>query len=88
MRKHYTFSDGESFLADEAELRQRLEDNLGYLRNYEEVASCLDDDAYVARGNGFCDAKYSPDFIEGQKEKYHHRVEDLQKWLNEHKTEK
>ena len=86
MKKQYTFSDGESFTASEVELRQRLEDNLSYLQNYEEVESCLDDDAYIARGNGFCDAKYSPDFIEGQLNKYLHRVADLRKWLDILKT--
>lgn len=82
MRKQYTFSDGESFTADEAELRRRLDLNRSYLQNYEEVESNLDDDAYIARGNGFCDAKYSPDFIEGQMEKYRRRVNDLLQWLN------
>ena len=88
MRKQYTFSDGESFQADETELRQLLAENRLYLQNYEEVESCLDDDTYVARGNGFCDAKYSPDFIEGQQAKYRRRVEDLRKWVNIQKTEK
>lgn len=39
------------------------------LANYEELAADQDDDAYVARGNGFCDSKYSQDFIEGQIER-------------------
>ena len=51
------------------------------------MESCLDDDAYIARGNGFCDAKYSPDFIEGQQEKYRRRIADLRKWLDILKTE-
>ena len=37
------------------------------LANYEELATDMsDDDSYVARGNGFCDTKYSEDFIESQ----------------------
>ena len=37
------------------------------LANYEELAAdMVDDDSYVARGNGFCDTKYSDDFIEQQ----------------------
>lgn len=45
----------------------KLEQLQQLLRNYEELATDLDDDAaYVARGNGFCDAKYSDNFIEGQ----------------------
>ena len=37
------------------------------LANYEELLTdCMDDSSYVARGNGFCDNKYSDDFIEGR----------------------
>ena len=43
----------------------------------------LDDDSFVARGNGFCDRKYSDDFIEGQLEKYAQRVKEIQKWIIE-----
>lgn len=39
------------------------------IANYEELDSDLDSPEYVARGNGFCDSKYSEDFIEGQLEK-------------------
>ena len=34
------------------------------IANYEELDSDLDSPEYVARGNGFCDSKYSEDFIE------------------------
>lgn len=48
------------------------------LRNYEELASdMVDDDAYVARGNGFCDTKYSTDFLESQIEKIKQQIKDL-----------
>jgi hypothetical protein len=42
----------------------------------------LEDDEYVARGNGFCDRKYSDDFIEGQIAKYRARVAELESWLS------
>ena len=81
MKKRYTFSDGETFNADFDDLRKLLEENRQYLENYEEVFSSLEDDDYVARGNGFCDRKYSDDFIEGQMEKYARRVKDLEGWI-------
>lgn len=47
------------------------------LANYEELASdMIDDDCYVARGNGFCDTKYSDDFIESQIEKLRKAIEE------------
>ncbi|MCR4660030.1 MAG: Cof-type HAD-IIB family hydrolase [Bacteroidales bacterium] len=37
------------------------------MHNYEELLTdCSDDPAYIARGNGFADAKYSEEFIENQ----------------------
>ncbi|MDO4217495.1 MAG: hypothetical protein Q4D03_04880 [Bacteroidales bacterium] len=45
---------------------QRLAELRRLLNNYEELDSDLENDEYVARGNGFCDAKYSEDFVEGQ----------------------
>lgn len=38
------------------------------IANYEELDSDIDSPEYVARGNGFCDSKYSEDFIQGQLE--------------------
>jgi len=35
----------------------------------------------VARGNGFCETKYSEDFIESQIAKYRQRVQDINQWL-------
>ena len=56
---------------DNDELR-RLQ---GLLANYEELLTdCMDDDSYVARGNGFCDSKYSDDFLEG-------RIEEIKKQI-------
>ena len=84
MKKHYTFSTGETIEADLNDLRRLLADNKQYLENYEEVFSSLDDDDYVARGNGFCDRKYSDDFIEGQIAKYSQRVKELDNWINKY----
>ena len=84
MKKRYTFSTGETIEADLDDLRRLLEENRQYLANYEEVFSSLDDDDYVARGNGFCDRKYSDDFIEGQIEKYEHRVKEIEGWIKKY----
>ena len=81
MKKRYTFSTGETIEADLEDLRRLLADNKQYLENYEEVYSSLEDDDYVARGNGFCDRKYSDDFIEGQIEKYAQRVKEIEEWI-------
>ena len=83
MKKRYIFSTGEHNEADLEDLRRLLSDNKQYLENYEEVFSSLEDDDYVARGNGFCDRKYSDDFIEGQMEKYSQRVKEIEKWIAE-----
>ncbi len=65
-------------LAEELEAAQKL------LQSYQDLAvEQEDDDAFVARGNGFCDRKYSDDFIEGQLEKYAQRVKEIQKWIIE-----
>ena len=49
--------------------------------NYLDLFSSLEDDEYVARGNGFCDRKFSDDFIEGQIAKYRTRVAEIDSWL-------
>lgn len=83
MKKRYTFTTGETIEADMDDLRRLLTENRQYLENYEEVFSSLDDDDYIARGNGFCDRKYSDDFIEGQIEKYDQRVKEIEGWIEE-----
>ena len=83
MKKKYSFAPGEWFEADLDDLRRLLDENRQYLANYEEVYGSLEDDDYVARGNGFCDRKYSDDFIEGQMEKYARRVEQIERWIDE-----
>ena len=85
MKKRYTFSTGEHIEADLYDLQRLLSDNKQYLQNYEEVFSSLEDDDYVARGNGFCDRKYSDDFIEGQMEKYAQRIKEIEHWIAEWK---
>ena len=83
MKKRFTFATGESFEADLEDLKTLLRENQQYYDNYEEVFSSLEDDDYVARGNGFCDRKYSDDFIEGQMEKYAQRVKEIQGWIRD-----
>lgn len=83
MKKHYTFSTGESFEADSEDLKLLLAENQQYVDNYNDVLSSLYDDEYIARGNGFCDRKYSDDFVESQLDKYNKRVEELKNWIKE-----
>ena len=84
MKKRYTFSTGETIAADLDDLHRLLAENQQYLENYEEVFSSLDDDDYIARGNGFCDRKYSDDFIEGQIAKYTQRVKEIEGWIKKY----
>ena len=85
MKKRFTFATGESFEADLEDLKTLLRENQQYYDNYEEVFSSLEDDDYMARGNGFCDRKYSDDFIEGQIKKYSQRVKEIEGWIAEWK---
>ena len=85
IKKRYTFITGENFEADLDELRELLAKSQLYLDNYADVYSSLEDDDYVARGNGFCDRKYSDDFIEGQMEKYAQQVKEIEGWIAEWK---
>ena len=42
-----------------------LEETLRLLESYQELSvEQEEDDAFVARGNGFCDRKYSDDFLQ------------------------
>ncbi len=83
MKNHYTFSTGETIEADLEDLRRLLAENQQYLENYEDVFSSLEDDDYIARGNGFCDRKYSDNFVEGQIEKYKKKVEEIKGWIED-----
>ena len=84
MKKRYTFSTGETIEADLDDLRRLLAENQEYLSNYEEVYSCLDDDDYIARGNGFCEHLYNDDFIEGQIEKFSQKVKEIEGWMEDY----
>ena len=65
-------------LAEELEATQKL------LRSYQDLAvEQEDNDAFVARGNGFCDRKYSEDFIEMQVAQITARVADLKKKIHD-----
>lgn len=64
------------------EILTELKQQQQLLQNYEELLTDQDDDAaYIARGNGFCDSKYSKDFIVGQTEKIRSRISDLEKMI-------
>lgn len=68
------------YLSPEEELKaaRRL------LASYQDLAvEQEDDDAFVARGNGFCDRKYSEDFIEMQVAQITARVADLEKKIHD-----
>lgn len=61
-------------------LEEQLEKARRLLSSYQELAiDQEDDDAFMARGNGFCDRKYSEDFIEMQIAQLTARVADLEK---------
>lgn len=65
-------------LAEELEAAQKL------LQSYQDLAvEQEEDDAFVARGNGFCDRKYSEDFIEMQVAQITARVADLKKKIHD-----
>lgn len=64
------------------EIIKELERQQQLLLNYLDLEVDMEDDsAYVARGNGFCDAKYSEDFLKGQEEKIRHRIAELEAML-------
>ena len=77
----FKFSDGETVEVEAGQLQELLKQNELYLQNYLELADEIDDPSYVARGNGFCETKYSEDFIESQIAKYSQRVQDINQWL-------
>lgn len=64
------------------EIKKEIEQQQKLLLNYQELEVDIEDDAaYVARGNGFCDAKYSEDFIEGQINSITKHIEQLESML-------
>ena len=52
----------------EKEILTRIDAIDMVIANYEELDCDMDNPEYIARGNGFCDSKYSEDFIQGQLE--------------------
>lgn len=82
--KIYRFEGSvESFQADREGLLRCLEKEMAKLRNYEDLAiEQVDDEAYVARGNGFCDSKFSPEFIDHQIDIIMHRINQLKSWID------
>lgn len=77
----YRFTDGDTVTIEKEKLADLLQQNKLYLQNYLEVEEDLDDPSYIARGNGFCDAKYSEDFVQSQIAKYEQRVRDVERWM-------
>lgn len=62
-----------------------LEKKLAQLRllleNYLDLDCDLESSEYVARGNGFCDAKYSEDFVERQIARIKDRIAEVENLL-------
>ena len=64
-------------------IEKELEEAKRLLASYQELAVDQDDDdAYVARGNGFCDRKYSDDFLQLRIAQLTARVEELKRIKN------
>ncbi len=82
MTKWFKF-EGEtlSFKADLETLKRKLAETRQQINNYQEIESDLDSDAYMARGNGFCETKYSEDFIERRLGDLNHKAEQLESWI-------
>lgn len=65
-------------------LEEQLEEAQRQLDTYLDLATDqADDDTFVARGNGFCDRKYSEDFLEMQIAHLTARVVNLKHKINE-----
>lgn len=66
---------------------KQIDETQRLLESYMDLATDMaDDDAFVARGNGFCDRKYSDDFIELQVAQLTARMAGLQKRKAEEET--
>ena len=67
------------------DLEQELEEAQRLLASYMDLAvDQEDDDAFVARGNGFCDRKYSDDFLQMRIAQLTARVADLKRKTEQH----
>ena len=61
-------------------LEEQLEETLRLLDSYQDLATDQEeDDSFVARGNGFCDRKYSDDFLQMQIAQLTARAADIRK---------
>ena len=70
-------------------LEKELEEARRLLASYQELAVDQDDDdAFVARGNGFCDRKYSDDFLQMRIAQLTARVAELENEKGKMKKEK
>lgn len=64
-------------------LEEELEETLRLLESYQDLSvDQMDDDSFVARGNGFCDSKYSEDFLQLQIAQLTARAEDIKRKLH------
>ena len=64
-------------------LEEQLEETLRLLSSYQELSvDQLDDDSFVARGNGFCDSKYSDDFLQMQIAQLTARAAQIKEQMN------
>lgn len=67
-------------------LEQQLEETLRLLDSYQDLSvDQEEDDAFVARGNGFCDSKYSDDFLEQQIAQLTARAAEIRKKMRNEK---
>lgn len=60
------------------ELQKKLAAIDNAIRNYEELDSDIENPEFVARGNGFCDSKYSEAFISSQLERLKKEKHELE----------
>ena len=61
-------------------LEEELKETLKLLNSYQDLSvDQEEDDSFVARGNGFCDRKYSDDFLQMRIAQLTARAEDLKK---------
>ena len=68
-------------------LEEQLEETLRLLDSYQNLSvDQEDDDAFVARGNGFCDRKYSDDFLQMRIAQLTARAADLKQKIENDRT--
>ncbi len=66
-------------------LEEQLEETLRLLDSYQDLSTEQEeDDSFVARGNGFCDRKYSDDFLQLQIAQLTARAADIRKQMENH----